>query len=224
MDGILKNTFQYLLRHRHPKTVPSKNAESVCTVEPSSEKNLYFGLGPKCLPVAFKHRFSSCPPTEESTSFPTLQILEETLSANLTPTPPNLQPPAASVNRPTPLPAITTTSVPVLGCSGLQPKSQTLFVKCGPCRQRARCSLMGPEPSVTKALSTLASSWRCKYATAQGQRHPTTEMLSYLIHHCPEQPPCPLIHAKTMFTTNSGLLVAFLHFHEKWKLLSCLRF
>ena len=65
LDGILKNTFQYLLRHRHPKTVPSKNAESVCTVEPSSEKktkNLYFGLGPKCLLVAFKHRFSSCTP------------------------------------------------------------------------------------------------------------------------------------------------------------------
>ena len=38
LDGILKNTSQYLLRRRHPKTVPSKNAESVCTVELSSEK------------------------------------------------------------------------------------------------------------------------------------------------------------------------------------------
>ena len=197
LDGILKNTFQYLLRHHHPKTVPSENAVSQY-IRAIFRKKLYLGLGPKCFPAAFKRWFSSCPLTEESSSFPTLQISENRhcqpgshpprLTCNFM-----LNSPASSINHPTrSLPGITMTSLTVLGCSGFQPRGPHLTKSVWPVPTVGRYSLMGSEPSVTKALpTTRAPSWRCKYATAQGQRNPTTEMLNLPNPPLPRAAPLP---------------------------------
>ena len=107
-------------------------------------------MGPKCFPAAFKRWFSSCPLTEESSSFPTLQISENRhcqpgshpprLTCNFM-----LNSPTSSVNHPTrSLPGITMTSLTVLGCSGFQPRGPHLTKSVWPMPTVSQVQSDGP--------------------------------------------------------------------------------
>lgn len=201
LDGILKTTFQkHLMLSHHPKTIPFKNTEPACKIQPSSKKILLW-VGSSMVPRRF-HPLALILPLDRrvKTFSPTSGIFNH-LHLHPTPNPP----PPPRVDSPasfmcpshgsiTPPPILAARLWPLALCStpdkGQCPGGQrgTGAVRHVQRPAKLPATPFHPLPKLCRPKPRLGDP---QFTGTGDQRNSPTQMFNDLTHHPQNQPPSP---------------------------------